>query len=69
MASSLGRGLKEHTKLMLVDSDLPSINRDYLFKAIDHLNKSDAVFAPTKDGGFGLVGAKFFIKEIFSSVP
>ena len=67
MAFSLERKLKEHTKLMLVRSGLPSINRDYIFKAIDQLNKSDVVFASTEDGGFCLVWANFILKR-FSRV-
>ena len=46
--------------------DCPDIDAAYVEAAIEALTESDVVFGPAEDGGYGLVGMKQPIAEIFA---
>lgn len=41
---------------VLIGTDCPEINRDYIMKAFAALAVSDVVLGPAEDGGYGLIG-------------
>jgi rSAM/selenodomain-associated transferase 1 len=51
---------------ILVGSDCPDIDAAYVESAIEALTRADVVFGPAEDGGYGLVGMKRPIPEIFT---
>ena len=46
-----------HSKVLLVGGDVPDLPAPLIQEAFCALDQSDAVFVPTKDGGYCLVGA------------
>ena len=52
LASALARG----DVPMLIGTDCPAIDADYLASASSALDTHDAVFGPVEDGGYALVG-------------
>ena len=44
--------------VVIIGSDIPSIKKHHIEKAFFHLGSNDAVFGPSIDGGFWLVGLK-----------
>lgn len=58
-------------RVVLIGSDLPGIDVPALTAAVAELAAADAVFAPTVDGGYGLVGLRRegFHPELFDRIP
>lgn len=55
--------------LLLMGSDCPVVDAALLRTCADALARSPAVFLPTLDGGYGLVGLAHPIPEIFDDMP
>jgi len=53
---------------VLVGTDCPSIDSDYIQRAFIALQSSDMVFGPAEDGGYGLVGLSHSALPAASSV-
>jgi rSAM/selenodomain-associated transferase 1 len=68
MSGALRDGLARHESVILVGTDLPLINKSYVDKAFSSLRDHDVVLGPAEDGGYGLVGVKADIPDMFSSV-
>ena len=62
--SALGRG----ARAILVGTDCPMLDVEYLARAIAALETCDAVFGPAEDGGYVLVGLSRRV-DAFSSIP
>lgn len=58
MQHALITALTSHSKVVLVGSDCPVINADYLLQASTLLEEKDIVLGPSDDGGFVLIGAR-----------
>jgi len=58
MAAALANGLLRHQVVILVGSDCPDIDTDYLLQAVRALNTHDIVIGPAEDGGYVLIGLK-----------
>lgn len=58
-----------HGPLLLMGSDCPPIDADLLRICAVALERAPAVFLPTTDGGYGLVGLRRAIPEIFMDMP
>jgi rSAM/selenodomain-associated transferase 1 len=58
-------------RVVLVGSDIPAIDSHVLLSALSALDTHDAVFAPTVDGGYGLIGLRQdrFRRQIFHDIP
>ena len=69
MAHITGLALREHEKVILVGSDAPAIDREYLERARRALDTVDVVFGPALDGGYVLLGAKRLIPGLFAHIP
>ncbi len=61
LSSALGAGRTP----VLIGSDCPVLDASDLEAAFDALHSNDAVFAPTEDGGYALVGVSRPIPRVF----
>jgi len=68
MASAMADGLARYRKVILVGSDCPAIDSDYLQKAIAALDTQPLVLGPASDGGYVLIGATRIQAAIFAGV-
>jgi len=69
MYRALARGLRTHGAAILIGSDCPALRPGDLRAAARALRDGvDAVFAPTEDGGYALVGASRVSKHLFGRV-
>lgn len=68
MYNALLIGLIQYSKVVLIGTDCPFLNKLDLEQAITSLDENDMVFAPAKDGGYVLVGAKKVMPEIFNEI-
>jgi rSAM/selenodomain-associated transferase 1 len=68
MSIALQDGLTRHETVILVGTDLPLINRSYIELAVSALMNNEVVLGPAEDGGYGLVGVKAEIPDIFSDI-
>src|SRR5690606_30137587 len=68
MREALARGLAEGFVPMLIGCDVPSLRVADLRGAFDALRERDAVFAPTEDGGYALVGCRRRVPEVFDGI-
>lgn len=68
MYNALAGGLPGHSKVILVGSDCPQIDRDYLLSAIAGLDNSNVVLGPATDGGYVLIGVRQVDKRWFDGV-
>ena len=67
MAFSLSVALQTYDKVLVIGTDCPNMNQDYIEKAFDALNHHDAVIGPAEDGGYVLLGLKTYSHELFSN--
>ncbi len=54
--------------VVLVGTDCPPIDRDYLDLALSSLESADAVLGPAEDGGYGLIGLRRPRLSLFSDM-
>ena len=55
--------------LLLMGADCPSIDAALLRACAESLDRVEAVFLPTADGGYGLIGLARPIPELFADMP
>lgn len=66
---ALQRTLQQSEYVVIVGSDVPSLGGDDLVAAVEKLASGyDAVFSPTEDGGYGLVGVRRVATQLFSNI-
>jgi rSAM/selenodomain-associated transferase 1 len=60
-----------HPGAIAVDSDTPTLPREFLQQAVDYLTQPgpDVVLGPTEDGGYYLIGVRAAHRALFDSVP
>ncbi|PYN89567.1 MAG: glycosyltransferase [Candidatus Rokuibacteriota bacterium] len=60
-----------HPGAIAVDSDTPTLPREFLQQAIDCLAQpgTDVVLGPTEDGGYYLIGVRAAHRALFDAVP
>jgi len=68
MYNALVAGLDRFERVVLVGSDCPSIDGDYLRQALLALDQDDIVLGPAADGGYTLVGARRVPREMFEGI-
>ncbi len=66
MQQAMTPTLTDGRRCVLVGSDCPGIDRDYVLAAFAALQRSEVVFGPAEDGGYGLVGMKRLVPEVFA---
>lgn len=69
MANITRQGLGSYTRVILVGSDAPTLDRAYLAEAVALLQRSEVVFGPALDGGYVLLGLTCFRRELFEDMP
>lgn len=60
--------LRTDCPMLLMGTDCPSITAEDLRACAAALAETDAVFLPAEDGGYGLVGLRTPVPEIFSCI-
>ena len=68
MAFSMSVSLQTYEKVVVIGTDCPDINEDYINQAFAALNSNDVVIGPAMDGGYVLLGLKTFSIEIFKNI-
>lgn len=68
MAAICEQCLAEASAVVLVGSDAPSIDSDYLQAVSQALDEVDAVLGPALDGGYVLFGLRRFAPELFTGI-
>ncbi len=68
MADALQCGLADFEKVILVGGDVPDIDAAYLEAAIAALDTHEVVLGPAEDGGYGLVGVRRQVPDMFTSI-
>lgn len=68
MLHALADGLAHYDSVMLVGSDCPDIDRDYLALALAQLAEVQVVLGPARDGGYVLIGARRVEPALFRDI-
>lgn len=58
---------KGYKKVIIVGSDLFDLEPEHINEAFSHLDKSDVVIGPAKDGGYYLLGMKALHSQVFKN--
>lgn len=69
MYNALSDGLERFQRVVLVGSDCPGIDNNYLQQAADALVMEDIVIGPAADGGYVLLGVRRVRPEMFAGIP
>lgn len=69
MYNAMRCGLARYNRVILVGSDCPAIDADYLRQAVLALDTAPVVLGPAADGGYVLIGARTITQEIFADIP
>lgn len=64
----LEAGLETGASVVLIGSDCPEIDRDYILAAFRSLESFPVVLGPAEDGGYGLVGLSRPVPELFEDM-
>ena len=65
MAFSFSVALQTNEKVVVIGTDCPELDKNYLELAFETLEDVDAVIGPAADGGYVLLGLKNFSPELF----
>ena len=68
MFQAISESLDHHQKIVLVGSDCPQIDADYLRRALLALDHNSLVLGPATDGGYVLIGATAIQAALFQGV-
>ena len=68
MAFSISVALQTNEKVIVIGTDCPDINKDYIIQAFNALNEHDAVIGPAADGGYVLLGLRKFSLDLFTNI-
>lgn len=68
MFNALGDGLLGFQRVVLVGSDCPQLDRDYLEAALTALEACDVVLGPARDGGYVLIAARRVDRYWFADI-
>jgi rSAM/selenodomain-associated transferase 1 len=60
--------LHRGSKAVLMGCDCPTIDAGYVAAAFAALDRSDLVLGPAADGGYGLIGVRREVPDVFSNV-
>ena len=60
--------LQTYKKVVVIGTDCPDIDTDYITQAFVALDERDAVIGPASDGGYVLLGLTKFSMELFYNI-
>ena len=70
MSRIFNEGLKNHSSVIIIGSDLVNIDVGYIQQALAHLEQPHAVvLGTTTDGGYGLIGLSQHAPRLFQQIP
>jgi rSAM/selenodomain-associated transferase 1 len=70
MLKAMASELEKVSYVVLIGSDCPLLDEDYLAQALDALEQGrEAVFGPVEDGGYVLVGLRQAEPALFQDIP
>lgn len=67
MAHAFQQGFATHQKVIIIGTDLWSLQKQMIRTAIEQLDQHDAVLGPSTDGGYYLLGTRYFIPQLFEN--
>ena len=67
MAKAFQEGLSTHQKVVIIGTDLWTLESQDIEKAFTALNQNTAVLGPAQDGGYYLLGLTHFIPSLFAN--
>ena len=67
MARAFKQGFATHQKVIIIGTDLWSLQKQMIHTAIEQLDQNDAVVGPSTDGGYYLLGTRYFIPQLFEN--
>ena len=68
MAFSMSVSLQTYERVVVIGTDCPDIDGDYIKQAFAALNENDAVIGPASDGGYVLLGLTKFSMALFTDI-
>lgn len=68
MLDALATGLKTHPFALIVGSDCPSVEPEYIHQAVAALRECDVVLGPSDDGGYVLIGARHVVPRMLEGI-
>lgn len=68
MAFSLSVALQSYDKVIIIGTDCPDIDQEYIDQALNELDNVDVVLGPASDGGYVLLGLRKFSLELFTGI-
>jgi rSAM/selenodomain-associated transferase 1 len=68
LARAAARVIEEDENILLIGTDCPELGRARLKAAADALERCDAVLYPVADGGYALLGLRYFDASIFRGI-
>ncbi|MEH6616608.1 MAG: TIGR04282 family arsenosugar biosynthesis glycosyltransferase, partial [Porticoccus sp.] len=68
-ANAFAKRLEKFNRVIIVGSDCPAINGEYITQALEALDDVPAVFGPATDGGYVLIGLNCLNPTLFSDIP
>lgn len=68
MAFSLSLALQTYDKVIVIGTDCPELNEEYIEDAFKKLDNTDVVIGPAADGGYVLLGLRKFAIELFTDI-
>ncbi|MAL98522.1 MAG: hypothetical protein CL583_08740 [Alteromonadaceae bacterium] len=68
MSGALRDGLERAERVIIVGSDCPAVQGEYVRKAAAALEKTDVVLGPAEDGGYVLIGVRNLESRMFDGV-
>jgi len=69
MLHALDTLLLRASEVVLVGSDCPWLDTDYLERAFKALQECDVVLGPAEDGGYVLIAARRIVPAVFLNIP
>lgn len=68
MTRALSGGLEHYERVVIVGSDCPSVDPDYVHQAVAELEENDLVLGPSEDGGYVLIGARRVVPGLLADI-
>ena len=68
MAYAMNTALQTHSQCIIIGTDCPHIDTQYIQQGFDQLLDSDVVLGPATDGGYVLIGSKAFDYQLFNDI-